>query len=98
MNPVIFGTRSNPSTDVHVLQSVQMGEDVKEGRSTLRDLACGRRCCCFFMIFSCCCNCDPHAERDATRKSRVKQCALYFSKIINLSVLKPQKSPLACKS
>jgi hypothetical protein len=27
------------------------------------------------MLFSCCCDCDPHKERDATRRMRLRECA-----------------------
>jgi hypothetical protein len=46
--------------------------DTKEAGSTLNDMRWMRRCCCCLTLFSCCCSCDPHEQRDATRKARVK--------------------------
>jgi hypothetical protein len=53
---------------------LQVEGDTKEAGSTLNDMRWMRRCCCCLMLFSCCCSCDPHEQRDATRKARVKGC------------------------
>ena len=52
----------------------QIGEDAKEAHSTLKDMECMRTWCCCLMLFSCCCDCDPHKERDATRRMRLREC------------------------
>lgn len=47
----------------------EIDADVVEAKGILKYM---RRCCIFFLC-SCCCECDPNAQRDATRKARVKQ-------------------------
>lgn len=49
--------------------SLQIDADVVEAKGILKYM---RRCCLFFLC-SCCCECDPNAQRDETRKARVKQ-------------------------
>ena len=51
------------------LLSLQIDADVVEAKGILKYM---RRCCLFFLC-SCCCECDPNAQRDETRKARVKQ-------------------------
>lgn len=48
---------------------LQIDADVIEAKGILKYM---RRCCLLFLC-SCCCECDPNAQRDATRKARVKQ-------------------------
>eukprot|EP00891_Asterochloris_glomerata_P001913 jgi/Astpho2/1913/fgenesh1_pg.00038_%23_58_t len=47
----------------------EIDADVDEAKGILKYM---RRCCIFFLC-SCCCECDPNAERDKTRRTRVKQ-------------------------
>ncbi|KAL0035899.1 hypothetical protein WJX77_007037 [Trebouxia sp. C0004] len=47
----------------------EIDADVVEAKGILKYM---RRCCLFFLC-SCCCECDPNAQRDETRKARVKQ-------------------------
>ncbi len=49
--------------------TLQIDADVVEAKGILKYM---RRCCLFFLC-SCCCECDPNAQRDETRKARVKQ-------------------------
>ncbi len=56
------------ATDLH-MPALQIDADVDEAKGILKYM---RRCCIFFLC-SCCCECDPNAERDKTRRTRVKQ-------------------------
>lgn len=47
----------------------EIDADMVEAKGILKYM---RRCCLFFLC-SCCCECDPNAQRDETRKARVKQ-------------------------
>ena len=51
------------------MPALQIDADVDEAKGILKYM---RRCCIFFLC-SCCCECDPNAERDKTRRTRVKQ-------------------------
>ena len=71
------------------LCAAQIAVDAKEAQSTLKDLECMRTWCCCLMIFSCCCDCDPHKERDATRRIRLRECACSASPHLWLSPCRP---------